>query len=325
MSDTGAGSEQGPAGDAEQRGETAWMRPAGEPPGVPGPPPPPATGPGHGSPVPGYGPPIAGPPYGPATPAAPFGPYPPPGPQSSGRSRGLVVAVAVLSVLLLVACSGLIGGAFLLGSSPRETAEREPAAPPVAPWRSSGATPTPGATASAEPSARGPQPSDFPAAQISDLNDVCDGVLYFPQSPRRTGAAPHPVALLVGTDLGTGSRRHDQVYYYDEGLSKRVERTWASEDPKTVQMVACLDRTSTGATIRKCRYDDPKPDTLTLLKATYRLRVYEVATGRRLLDKTMGGDDQQCPYVVLYGSDKKIYAEVSHRSLLGALRNLVKR
>ncbi|MEU8336105.1 hypothetical protein [Micromonospora tulbaghiae] len=325
MSDTGAGSEQGPAGDAEQRGETAWMRPAGEPPGVPGPPPPPATGPGHGSPVAGYGPPTAGPPYGPATPAPPYGPYPPPGPPSSGRGRALVVAVAVLSVLLLVACSGLIGGAFLLGSSPREAAEREPAAPPAAPWRSSGATPTPGATASAEPSARGPQPSDFPAAQISDLNDVCDGVLYFPQSPKRTGAAPHPVALLVGTDLGAGSRRHDQVYYYDEGLSKRVERTWASEDPKVVQMVACLDRTSTGATIRKCRYDDPEPDTLTLLKATYRLRVYEVATGRRLLDKTMGGDDQQCPYVVLYGQDKKIYAEVSHRSLLSALRNLVKR
>ncbi|MEU4793909.1 hypothetical protein AB0F95_29805 [Micromonospora tulbaghiae] len=315
MSDTGAGSDQGPAGDAEQQGETAWMRPAGEPPGVPGPPPPPATGPGHGPPVPSHWSPTAGPPYGP-----PFGPHPSPGPPSSGRSRGLVVAVAVLSVLLLVACAGLIGGAFLLGSSPREAAEREP----VAPWRSSGATPGPAATASVEPSARGPQPSDFPAAQISDLNDVCDGVLYFPQSPKRTGAAPHPVALLVGTDMGTG-RRHDRVYYYDEGLSKRVERTWASEDPKTVQMVACLDRTSTGATIRKCRYDDPKPDTLTLLKATYRLRVYEVATGRRLLDKTMGGDDQQCPYVVLYGPDKRIYAEVSHRSILGTLRNLVKR
>ncbi|WP_433495554.1 hypothetical protein ACQP26_10090 [Micromonospora sp. CA-248089] len=281
MSDTGAGSDQGAAWDAELPAVVAWS-------------------------------------------AAPYGPYPPPGPPSTGRNRGLVIAVAVLSVLLLVACSGLIGGAFLLGSSPREASEPEPAAPPVAPWRSSGATPAPGTTASVEPSTRGPQPSDFPAAQISDLNDVCDGVLYFPQSPKRAGAAPHPVALLVGTDMGT-DRRHDRVYYYDEGLSKRVERTWASEDPKTVQLVACLDRTSTGATIRKCRYDDPKPDTLTLLKATYRLRVYEVATGRRLLDKTMGGDDQQCPFVVLYGPDKKIYAEVSHRSLLSALRNLVKR
>ncbi|MEV1058117.1 hypothetical protein AB0I92_12770 [Micromonospora chalcea] len=322
MSDTGAGSDQGAAGDAEQRAETAWMPPAGEPSADPGPPTPPTAAPGYEPPTAavGYGPPTAGPSYGPAT---PYGPYPPPGPPSTGRNRGLVIAVAALSVLLLVACSGLVGGAFLLRSSERRAAEPESVAPPVAPWRSSGATPTPGATASVEPSTRGPQPSDFPAAQISDLNDVCDGVLYFPQSPKRTGAAPHPVALLVGTDVGT--RRHDRVYYYDEGLSKRVERTWASEDPKAVQMVACLDRTSTGATIRKCRYDDPKPDTLTLLKATYRLRVYEVATGRRLLDKTMGGDDQQCPYVVLYGPDKKIYAEVSHRSLLSALRNLVKR
>ncbi|MFE9204467.1 hypothetical protein [Micromonospora sp. NPDC007230] len=104
-----------------------------------------------------------------------------------------------------------------------------------------------------------------------------------------------------------------------------MEQTWASEDPKNVQMVACLDRVSTGATIRRCKYDDPKPDTLTLLKASYRLRVYEVATGRKLLDKAIGGDDQACPYVVLVGPDKKIYAEVSDRSLLAALRNLVKR
>ncbi|MET8066668.1 hypothetical protein ACFYON_21515 [Micromonospora sp. NPDC005686] len=307
MSDTGAGSGQEATGDAEQRPENAWMPPAGEPPAALGPP-------SHAGPS--YGPPAAGP---------PFGPYPPPGPPSpGGRNRGLVIAVAALSVLLLVACSGLVVGAFLLRSSERQAAEPQPAAPPVTPWQSSGATPAPGATAGTEPSTRGPQPSDFPAAQISDLNNVCDGVFYYPQSPKRTGAAPHPVALLVGTDLGT-DRRHDRVYYYDEGLSKRVERTWASEDLKTVQMVACLDRTSTGATIRKCRYDDPKPDTLTLLKATYQLRVYEVATGRKLLDKTMGGDDQQCPYVVLYGLDKKIYAEVSHRSILGALRNLVKR
>ncbi|MEU8071855.1 MULTISPECIES: hypothetical protein [unclassified Micromonospora] len=257
--------------------------------------------------------------------AAPFGAYPPGPSAPGGRNRGLVVAVSALSVLLLVLCSGLVGGVLLLRSTGRQSAEREPAEPFADPWRSpGGATPTPGATEDAEPPARGPQPSDYPAGQISDLNNVCDGVLYYPQSPKRTGAAPHPVALLVGTDLGT-DRRHDRVYYYDEGLSKRVERTWASEDPKTVQMVACLDRTSIGATIRKCRYDDPKPDTLTLLKATYRLRVYEVATGRRLLDKAMGGDDQQCPYVVLYGPDKKIYAEVSHRSVLAALRGLVKR
>ncbi|WP_319459413.1 hypothetical protein [Micromonospora sp. RTP1Z1] len=65
--------------------------------------------------------------------------------------------------------------------------------------------------------------------------------------------------------------------------------------------------------------------TLTLLRAGWRLRVYEVATGRKLLDKAMTGDDQKCPYVVLAGPDKKIYAEVSNQAVLAALRKLVTR
>ncbi|WP_246248055.1 hypothetical protein [Micromonospora maritima] len=260
-------------------------------------------------------------------PVPPYGPQLVAGPPAPGQAnRGLIIAVVTLGVLLLLACTGLVGGAFLL---------RAGADDPAGPLPGTGSSPAaddptaPGPTASgptgsAEPAPQGPQASDFAASEIADLNDVCDGVLYYPQSPKRAGKAPHPVALLVG-DAPGGQRRHDNGYYYDEGLSKPVERIWASDDPKTVQMVACLDRVSTGTTIRTCRYDDPKPDTLTLLKATYRLRVHEVATGRKLLDKTMGGDDQACPYVVLVGADKKIYAEVSDRSLLAALRNLVKR
>lgn len=128
--------------------------------------------------------------------------------------------------------------------------------------------------------------------------------------------------LLVGND-GSGHRYQNGSYYYSEGLSKRVEQTWASEDPRRVQLVACLDRVSTGSTIRRCKYDDPKPITLTLLRAGWCLRVYEVATGRKLLDKAMTGNDQACPYVVLAGPDKKIYAEVSDRAVVAALRNLV--
>ncbi|WP_422741170.1 hypothetical protein ACN27B_19335 [Micromonospora sp. WMMD754] len=256
---------------------------------------------------------MAVPAYGP-----PFGA----GPPGPGRAhRGLIIAVVTLGVLLLLACTGLVGGAFLLRAGADDPAEPVPA---TWPSTTAGSPPAPDPTGSAEPAPQGPQASDFAAAEITDLNNVCDGVLYYPQSPKRAGKAPHPVALLIGDTPG-GQRRQDNGYYYDEGLSKQVERIWAAEDPKTVQMVACLDRVSTGATIRKCRYDDPKPDTLTLLKATYRLRVHEVATGRRLLDKTLGGDDQACPYVVLVGADKKIYAEVSDRSLLAALRNLVKR
>ncbi|MCW3843180.1 hypothetical protein ONA70_24055 [Micromonospora yasonensis] len=246
----------------------------------------------------------------------------PASPPPPGRNRGLVVAVAVLSVLLLVACAGLVGGVFLLRSVENKVSSPTTEAP-LSPVDDHRPVATPEPTESGAPAQQGPYASAYPATKSSDLNRVCDDNIYYPQSPKRAGKAPHPVVLLV--DDGSGLRFQNGTYYYDEGLSKRVEETWAAENPAKVQLVACLDRVSTGSTIRRCKFDDPKPLTLALLHAGWRLRVYEVATGRKLLDKAMAGDDQKCPYVVLAGPDKKIYAEVSDRAVLAALRNLVKR
>ncbi|MET7750362.1 hypothetical protein [Micromonospora sp. NPDC005367] len=79
------------------------------------------------------------------------------------------------------------------------------------------------------------------------------------------------------------------------GCPAKVEQTWTSNEPAKVQIIACPDRVSTGSTIRRCKFDDPKPDTATLVRAGWRLRVYEVATGRELLDKVMPEDDQEMP------------------------------
>ncbi|MET7967904.1 hypothetical protein [Micromonospora sp. NPDC005305] len=241
---------------------------------------------------------------------------PPPGP----RNRTLVVAAVIVGVVLLVGCLGLTGGMLLLRSATTTAsgpAREAPAAPTTE--HSPGATPEP--EASEEPVQQGPEASAYPAEEISDLNRVCDDGVFYPQSPKRAGKAPHPVVLLIGN--GSGLRYQNGTYYFSQGLSKKVEQTWAPESPTKVQMVACLDRVSTGTTIRRCKYDDPKPLTLTLLRASWRLRVYEVSTGRKLLEKAMTGDDQACPYVVLAGPDKKIYAEVSDRAAVAALRKLV--
>jgi hypothetical protein len=231
-------------------------------------------------------------------------------------SSSAVVAVVIVGVVLVVACLGVAGGIALLWS--RKAAAPGPAisAPPV-PRPSQSTDPS----GSEEPAQTGPQASGYPADEISDLNRVCDDDVYYPQSPKRAGKAPHPLVLLV--DDGSGIRFQDSSYYYSQGLSKTVEQTWAPKDPKKVRMAACLDRVSSGSKIRSCRYDDPKPQTATLVRAGWRLRVYEVATGRKLLDKPMAGDDQRCPYVVLVGPDKKIYAEVSEKAVIAALRNLV--
>ncbi|WP_123809786.1 hypothetical protein [Micromonospora globispora] len=279
-------------------------------------------------PTPTYGPPPYAPPPGlqPPTVVSPLGQQPPVGwpiaPSPTRRDNSAVIVAATLAVVLLVACLGVAGRLLLVNST--KTAASSPASEaPLFPTRDHSPT------ASAEPNEselavqQGPQPSAYPATEISDLNRVCDENVYYPESPKRAGRAPHPVVLLIGD--GSGLRYQNGTYYFDEGLSKRVEQTWASEDPKKVQMVACLDRVSTGSTIRRCKYDDPKPITLTLLRAGWRLRVYEVATGRKLLDKAMAGDDQACPYVVLASADKKIYATVSNKAAVAALRRLVNR
>lgn len=234
----------------------------------------------------------------------------------------MLIAAVTAGVVLLVACVGLAGGLLVLRSA-RTAASNPVSEAPRSPWTDD----RPAATAEPDESEpaeqQGPRASAYPAEEIRDLNRVCDEDIYYPESPKRAGKAPHPVVLLV--DDGSGLRYQDGTYYFSQGISTRVEQTWAAEDPREVQMVACLDRVSAGSKIRTCRYDDPKPDTATLVRAQWRLRVYEVATRRKLLEKAMPGDDQACPFIVMVRADKKIYATVSDRAVVAALRNLVNR
>jgi hypothetical protein len=222
---------------------------------------------------------------------------------------------------LLVACgAGAAGSYVLLGSA--KSAATSPAGTPVAP--TSSASRAVSAAPSASPAGQegnGPFASAFAATEIRDLNRVCDDKIYYPQSPARSGAAPHPLVLLVSTTPGL--RSQDGTFYFSEGLSDSVEQKWAADSPAKVQLVACMDKVSAGAKIRDCKYDDPKPDTLALMQATWRLRVFEVATGRVLLDKSMAGDDRACPTVTLVGADKQIYAKVSDKATVALLRDFV--
>jgi hypothetical protein len=242
-------------------------------------------------------------------------PAPPAGPSRTG-----IIAAAIVGVLVLGAGVGVAGTAFVLRSDDTGASASGPASP-SSPAAKIDATSTAQPPPTEEPQQDGPQASAYPVKEIHDLDRVCDEDVFYPKSPKRAGKAPHPVVLLISER--PGSRFQDGTYYYDEGLSDKAERTWAAEDPRKVQLVACLDRVGTSSKIRTCKYDDPKPDTLTLFRSSWRLRVYEVATRRRLLDKRMTGDDQACPFVTLYGADKKIYAKVSNRAVLNALRGFV--
>jgi hypothetical protein len=321
---------------------SGWADPASGPPleaPAPGYGPPPPYPPGYAPPAPGYGPPPPGygqpgygqPAYGQSGPGygqppsgpPPFGPPPQggwPTPPPARRNRGAIIAAVTTFAVLVVGCFG-VTGFFLLRSA--SNAASSPARRAPLPR-----TTFPGADPNAEPSEdgdsaqQGPQASDTPAAEVNDLGGVCDGETYFPKSPKRAGKAPHPVALLVNDD-DYDVWYQDSTFYYSEGLSKAAKRTWAPDDPKAVQMVGCLERVSSGSKIRSCTYTDPKKETITLLRANWKLRVYEAATGRKLLEKAMPADDLKCPYVVLVKADKKAYAEVSDKAKVSALRKLV--
>ncbi|WP_051366705.1 hypothetical protein [Hamadaea tsunoensis] len=240
------------------------------------------------------------------------GPAAPPSSPRPGRSRGVIVAVTV--VLLLLGC---VVGRNLMNSSP-PTTPREAAA------SSTTARSTPSASPSAAPSAtpaqQGPQASEYPAGDVTDLARVCDVDVYYPQSPKRTGGAPHPVVLLEGVP---GNRYQNRTYYDVLGGSKTLDRTWGPTDAGKVQLIACLDYESPGSQIRSCTYTRPADLTVALMRATYTLRVYEVATGRQVLRKQMAGDDPKCPEVVLVGSQNLTHAKPTDKAIVAALRGLV--
>jgi hypothetical protein len=231
------------------------------------------------------------------------------------RGRAGLIIAALAPVLALCVGAGVFGVLTVRNVTSAESAGE--AAPPPAPQRRLVAP-----SATGEPVPEGPQASSYAPVDDRDLEKVCDGEVYFPQSPKRAGKAPHPVVLLRA-DRPDSNRIQDQNYYYDLGYSDSVERTWAAEKVAKVQLVACIDLVRGGSTIRRCEYDDPAPDTLSLVRATWRLHVYELATGRKLLDKRLTGDDQSCPSIVLYGPDKKIYAKVGDRAVIAALRPFV--
>jgi hypothetical protein len=223
-----------------------------------------------------------------------------------GNRRPVIAVVAVGVVLVLAACSpGSAPPTFVSAASQTPSSSPSPSAAPV--------TSQPPATP------QGPQPSQYAATRPEDFSQVCDNNVYFPQSPKRAGRAPHPVVYINGV---VGSRYQETGYYTSLGTSDSVSNTWSPLTPQKVQMVACLDFETQGSKIRICKYGNPVSIVNQLNRGTYELRVYEVATGRKLLDKQMVGDDPTCPVDGDFNFPT-IYADPKGRAIVAALKNLV--
>jgi hypothetical protein len=228
------------------------------------------------------------------------------------RRPWVIAVLAVAGVLALL----WIGAAVVI-HGPEDLAAGHP----------SGATPSaPGTATSAEgavtpAAATSPGPIARPVRSDDDLARVCDG-WYYPQSPKFAGRAPHQISVGV-IDSALAPRRHMLSAVRVPDQKESVWRAWTPDNAAKSQLVACVDLTKAGKRLRTCKYPNQKPATIALDQGVYRVRLYEAATGRKLLDKPVTGADGNCPSVVFPAEGDSLYSEVNDNQLYGLLRVFV--
>jgi len=247
----------------------------------------------------------------PTDPPAPFSAPPPTWP------RWAVVTVSVVSVFALIGF-----GIYNVISGVRQTRDALDTIRAQDRARSASETPDPSApSASVEPSPTGPRAATYPVRTNDDLARVCDG-WYYPQSPKFAGKAPHQISVGV-VDSVKLPNRHIMAAVTVPDLRESIWRAWLPENPGKTQLVACVDLTRSGSKLKTCKYADPKPETVGLSQGFYRLRVYEAATGKKLLDKPVTGENEKCPSVVFLAEGESLYSEVDDRQLYQLLKGFV--
>jgi hypothetical protein len=254
-------------------------------------------------------------PYGgpaPVWPAAPGYLAPPP----SRTPKWLVPVIVIFSVTVLLCVGG--AGVLIYRVSQASTVDtpRRGSLPVPAP----SATPLPETT---ETIPAGPRAATYPVREDEDLARVCDQ-WYYPTAPKYAGKGPHQISVGMVNDRAGGSRLvSPYVVDVPYSLATSVQNAWQAEKPAKSQLMACVDLTSVGGKVKTCKYTDPKPETLTMRRGTYQLRVFEVATGRKVMEKKLAGENEECPSFVLVQEDKTIYSAPDGRQLYELLRSYV--
>jgi hypothetical protein len=283
----------------------------GEPPGpaqTPAPVPPPVAAQG---PVPVWNPSL-----GPQEPGDAPGTWMAPAPVEQ-RSKVLIWSVVAVAVLAL-GCLGTVGwGIVRIADNVRSAATTPPR--PVVPLVPSGAaSPDPAGTLD------GPQASSYAVREADDLQRLCEG-WYYPQSPTITTTGLNPVQVFANERKDLPSMIQEAVTGVPYTASKAVRDAYDPASPAKVRQVACVNLVSTGKHVRSCTFNDPKPEKIPLEQGFYQFTLYEVATGKKLVDKKITGEDDSCPFVVLLGSDRTIYSSIGDRQLYELLHKYVQK
>ncbi|GIJ56770.1 hypothetical protein [Virgisporangium aurantiacum] len=143
----------------------------------------------------------------------------------------------------------------------------------------------------------------------------------FPDAPRLAGPAPHPIRAFAEVDDQNG-----REYGPMSVAVKDPPPGYGVTSPREIQLVACVRRTGSGATLDNCVYREQLGSdvkTLTMRSATYTVDVYELRSHRRVGSVRVTGDDGDCPTYV--GDDDELYSELDPDDLRAALDPYVNR
>jgi hypothetical protein len=140
---------------------------------------------------------------------------------------------------------------------------------------------------------------------------------------KSSGTQPASIFTRESKDFDT--RTQTTLYDIPRWYTTQKQKAWDPKSPAKVRLVGCVDLASSGKKVRTCKFDDPKGLKVPMREGTYRVALYEVATGRKVVDKRVKGEQEECPFLVLLGADRNIYSQVEGRRLYELFRKYVEK
>ncbi|WP_152365231.1 hypothetical protein [Microlunatus speluncae] len=156
---------------------------------------------------------------------------------------------------------------------------------------------------------------------VYELDRACDGTTYDDATPY-AGPAPHPVTVQMPSETG-------QLLIETPGLPNGSVWPVADPDePEAVQLIAC------GSLEGEQRSDEltcgPYSPTglgsgisVPMVRATYRVRVYELRTHRQIRSVVVEGEDTECPKTTSEPPPDRMLSELTDDQWQTVLADLV--
>ncbi|WP_207944989.1 hypothetical protein [Actinomadura rubrisoli] len=159
-------------------------------------------------------------------------------------------------------------------------------------------------------------------ANVRSLLEDSDGTQpeYCSSPAKYSGAAPY----------GKGTNR--ALFYGNDKYTNKLPARWRTTDPAKAVLVVCADDREYGARVQTCLYTNkyvrsPKP--VTFRKIAIPVKVYELRTGKRVVDTKVQIDGTSCPSVLHYTAyvdrtpPSKVYVTASDADVRAAFSSLI--